>query len=115
MITSSNSHQIERNTATATRSSTHSSPEDLQPQIVVNNAMNGPSNESSNLSVNSDKEVDILFLNTSTKEKGVGGSSIVEKGRKRKRLEFKNDVGTKIVDNQKHERKITDYAFKVFC
>uniref|UniRef100_A0A915PCR5 Protein kinase domain-containing protein n=1 Tax=Meloidogyne floridensis TaxID=298350 RepID=A0A915PCR5_9BILA len=113
MITSSNSHQIERNTAaTTTRSSTHSSPEDLQPQIVVNNAMNGPSNESSNLSVNSDKEVDILFLNTSTKEKGVGGTSIVEKGRKRKRLEFKNDVGTKIVDNQKHERKITDYAFK---
>lgn len=112
MITSSNSHQIERNTAT-TRSSTHSSPEDLQPQIVVNNAMNGPSNESSNLSVNSDKEVDILFLNTSTKEKGVGGTSIVEKGRKRKRLEFKNDVGTKIVDNQKHERKITDYAFKI--
>uniref|UniRef100_A0A915N6Q4 Protein kinase domain-containing protein n=1 Tax=Meloidogyne javanica TaxID=6303 RepID=A0A915N6Q4_MELJA len=114
MITSSNSHQIERNTATATRSSTHSSPEDLQPQIVVNNAMNGPSNESSNLSVNSDKEVDILFLNTSTKEKvGGGGTSIVEKGRKRKRLEFKNDVGTKIVDNQKHERKITDYAFKI--
>uniref|UniRef100_A0A915LHL2 Protein kinase domain-containing protein n=1 Tax=Meloidogyne javanica TaxID=6303 RepID=A0A915LHL2_MELJA len=113
MITSSNSHQIERNTAT-TRSSTHSSPEDLQPQIVVNNAMNGPSNESSNLSVNSDKEVDILFLNTSTKEKvGGGGTSIVEKGRKRKRLEFKNDVGTKIVDNQKHERKITDYAFKI--
>nr|CAD2172947.1 unnamed protein product [Meloidogyne enterolobii] len=114
MVTSSNSHQIERNTATTTRSSTHSSPEDLQPQIVVNNAMNGPSNESSNLSVNSDKEVDILFLNTSTKEKVVGvGSSIVEKGRKRKRLEFKNDVGTKIVDNQKHERKITDYAFKI--
>ncbi|KAL7078410.1 hypothetical protein ACQ4LE_001983 [Meloidogyne hapla] len=106
MVTS-NSHQIETNT---TRSrSTHSSPEE-QPQIVVNNAMNAPSNDSSNLSVNSDKEVDIFILNT--KEK-VGGSSIVEKGRKRKRLEFKNDNATKLVDNQKHERKITDYAFKI--
>ena len=106
MVTS-NSHQIETN---ATRSSTHSSPDEQQ-AVVVNNSMNAPSNDSSNLSAISEKEVDILILNT--KERG-GGTSTVEKGRKRKRLEFKSDNAPKIVDNQKHERKITDYAFKVF-
>jgi hypothetical protein len=79
--------------------SAHSSPEELnlaQAQV--------PSNDSSNVSINSDKD-EIVVL--STKNSSNHQHQLAEnKGRKRKRLEFKPD--TPRPDN-KHDRKITDY------
>jgi hypothetical protein len=79
--------------------STHSSPEEAN---AVQQAQ-VPSNESSNISVNSEKDCEIVVINTKLSS---NPQTAEGKGRKRKRLDFKSDI-TKT--EPKCDRKITDY------
>ena len=86
--------QIE--SAPITVTSTHSSPEDqhtpAQAQVQ--------SNDSSNISVNSEKELEIVVINTKNSSNPPNQQPETNKGRKRKRLDF-----TPRLD----QKKITDY------
>jgi hypothetical protein len=97
MVTGAQSHMVDD---AQVGGSVHSSPEEQNPgQAQVQ------SNDSSDLSVNSEKDVEIVVINTK------GATNQVEnKGRKRKRLEFKQPDTPR--PEQKHG-KITDYINRV--
>ncbi|KAL3116072.1 hypothetical protein niasHT_007372 [Heterodera trifolii] len=83
--------------------SAHSSPEEQQQQQIVQQVQ-VLSNESSDFSLCSEKELEVLMVNSKTNN----NPPIIEKkpSRKRKRLEFKTDTPR---PEGKSDRKITDY------